>query len=77
MYSEFKLTQVDNTVLFCRKWIPTAEAKALFILVHGKGEHSGRYDVKAFWQTEFKPADKNTATSKSIPIVPGFLNCFT
>lgn len=43
MYSEFKLTQADGTVFFCRKWIPEAETKALLVLVHGKGENTGRY----------------------------------
>ena len=43
MYCEFKLTQADGNVFFCRKFIPESETKASIVLVHGKGEHSGRY----------------------------------
>ncbi len=34
----------DNTALFIRKWSPDSSATGLICLVHGLGEHSGRYD---------------------------------
>ncbi len=33
----------DGTELFTRRWLPDTEAKAGIVLVHGLGEHSGRY----------------------------------
>lgn len=33
----------DGTELFTRRWLPDTEAKAGIALVHGLGEHSGRY----------------------------------
>ncbi len=43
MYSEFKLDTADGQVLFCRKWLPEGETKAALVLIHGKGENTGRY----------------------------------
>ena len=40
---EFKLETADNLELFARKWLPDSEALAVICLIHGKGEHSGRY----------------------------------
>ncbi len=43
MYCEFKLDTSDKQVLFCRKWRPEGDTRAVLILVHGKGENTGRY----------------------------------
>lgn len=39
---EGKVTSADGTRLFYRSW-PRAQARATFAVVHGMGEHSGRY----------------------------------
>jgi alpha-beta hydrolase superfamily lysophospholipase len=33
----------DGLALFCRKWEPATPALASVVIVHGLGEHSGRY----------------------------------
>ncbi len=40
---EFKLQTADSLQLFAREWLPESEALAVVCLIHGKGEHSGRY----------------------------------
>ena len=43
---EFSMTATDGLSLFGRRWLPDSGAestKALICLVHGYGEHSGRY----------------------------------
>ncbi|MBQ3593488.1 MAG: lysophospholipase [Clostridia bacterium] len=42
MYTEFSLVMRDKSEHFVRSFVPQSP-KALFILIHGKGEHSGRY----------------------------------
>ena len=42
-YSTETVPSVDGLPLFCRRWNPPAEAIASVIIVHGIGEHSGRY----------------------------------
>jgi alpha-beta hydrolase superfamily lysophospholipase len=42
-YSTEIVTSVDGLPLFCRKWDPATQAIATVVLVHGLGEHSGRY----------------------------------
>lgn len=42
--TEGTLTSTDGTELFTRHWAPEGDAKAVVCLVHGLGEHSGRYD---------------------------------
>jgi alpha-beta hydrolase superfamily lysophospholipase len=42
-YSTETVTAVDGVTLFCRKWEPAKEAIASVVIVHGLGEHSGRY----------------------------------
>jgi alpha-beta hydrolase superfamily lysophospholipase len=42
-YSKETVTAVGGLSLFCRKWEPVAEAVASVVIVHGLGEHSGRY----------------------------------
>lgn len=43
-HTEGTLTSTDGTELFLREWSPDGAAKAVICLVHGLGEHSGRYD---------------------------------
>lgn len=38
-----ELTTPDGERLHCPSWLPEGEAKAGVVLVHGVGEHSGRY----------------------------------
>lgn len=42
-YSTETITAEDGIPLFCRKWVPANEAVATVVIVHGLGEHSGRY----------------------------------
>ena len=42
-YSTETVTAVDGLSLFCRKWDPATKALASVVVVHGLGEHSGRY----------------------------------
>jgi alpha-beta hydrolase superfamily lysophospholipase len=42
-YSTETVTVQDGLALFCRKWEPATPAVASVIIVHGLGEHSGRY----------------------------------
>ena len=45
---ELRHTQARGTSrLWRRTWTPTGNARAVIILVHGLGEHSGRYDYLA------------------------------
>ena len=37
------LTASDGLTLATRRWMPTSRPKAVVVLVHGIGEHSGRY----------------------------------
>src|SRR6202048_3563892 len=42
-YSTETVTAVDGLPLFCRRWDPASSAVASVVVVHGLGEHSGRY----------------------------------
>jgi alpha-beta hydrolase superfamily lysophospholipase len=42
-YSTEIITTVDGLSLFCRKWEPAIGTVASVVIVHGLGEHSGRY----------------------------------
>jgi acylglycerol lipase len=42
-HTEGTLTSRDGTELFFQSWTPDGAAKAVICLVHGLGEHSGRY----------------------------------
>lgn len=42
-YSTGNIATGDGHSLFYRKWDPTADAVATVVIVHGLGEHSGRY----------------------------------
>jgi len=41
--SEFKFKTFDGLSLFAQSWQPKNQTKAVVCLVHGMGEHSGRY----------------------------------
>lgn len=49
---EFTLTAPQGYRLFAREWAPESSPRALVFLIHGLGEHSGRYHhvAKAFNQ---------------------------
>lgn len=40
----FEIITPDGLKLYGRRWEPAGEAKAVICLVHGLGEHSGRYE---------------------------------
>jgi alpha-beta hydrolase superfamily lysophospholipase len=42
-YSTETVPVLDDLALFCRRWEPTTPALASAVIVHGLGEHSGRY----------------------------------
>jgi alpha-beta hydrolase superfamily lysophospholipase len=42
-HEEMQWVSNDGLKLFAQKWEPESEAKAVISLVHGHGEHSGRY----------------------------------
>lgn len=42
-YSTQTVSAADGLALFCRKWDPVTEPLASVVIVHGLGEHSGRY----------------------------------
>lgn len=42
-HNEFDLLTSDSLNLYAQEWIPDAAIKGLVCLIHGLGEHSGRY----------------------------------
>ncbi len=44
-------SRADGTRLFVRHWLPESEIKAHLAVIHGYGEHSGRYAPFAAWMT--------------------------
>jgi acylglycerol lipase len=42
-HTEFQLKSFDDLDLYFQSWIPQTEPEAIICLVHGLGEHSGRY----------------------------------
>jgi alpha-beta hydrolase superfamily lysophospholipase len=40
---EFTFTDEDGIEVFCRRWLPDGDARAVVVVVHGAAEHSGRY----------------------------------
>lgn len=52
-HEEMLWTSYDGLPLFAQKWAPDGEIKGVINLVHGLGEHSGRY---AHWAERFNRA---------------------
>lgn len=42
-YTEFEFKTNEGSVLHAREWLPNREPRGLICLVHGMGEHCGRY----------------------------------
>jgi alpha-beta hydrolase superfamily lysophospholipase len=40
---EFFFTDADGIEVFCRRWLPDGDPRAVVAVVHGASEHSGRY----------------------------------
>jgi len=51
-YTDFSWRSPDQTKMIGRVWIPIIPSKAVIALVHGMGEHSGRYKKLAAFFTE-------------------------
>lgn len=51
-YQETTLSAFDGIPLFLRKWLPESTPRAILVIVHGLGEHAGRYPhaVETFTQ---------------------------
>ena len=49
MVEELTFVGHDGLELFCRHWRPEGTPKAVLPIVHGHGEHSGRYTNVADW----------------------------
>ncbi|KJS84075.1 MAG: lysophospholipase [Peptococcaceae bacterium BICA1-8] len=47
MHQQFSWKAKDGLKLFAQVWEPAGEVKAVISLVHGSGEHSGRYKLLA------------------------------
>jgi len=43
-HNELEFLTTDGIALFGRSWLPEGSPRALVCIVHGLGEHSGRYD---------------------------------
>lgn len=43
-HSEYEWTSKDNVKIFGQEWKPEKKQKAAIALIHGLGEHSGRYE---------------------------------
>lgn len=54
-HEEFEKKSFDGLILYFQAWIPDAPIKGVIILVHGLGEHSGRYThwAKLFNQASY------------------------
>ena len=44
---DFEFNALDGLKLHGRQWTPSSESRAVICLVHGLGEHCGRYDPVA------------------------------
>jgi alpha-beta hydrolase superfamily lysophospholipase len=48
-HDEFTLSGFGGLELYCQRWRPGGEPKAILAIVHGFGEHSGRYGNVVNW----------------------------
>lgn len=44
IHEEFSGKAIDSLEIYAQRWTPENEVKAVICLVHGMGEHSGRYE---------------------------------
>lgn len=51
-YLEFHFKTYDGSVLYAREWQPENDLRGVICLVHGLGEHSGRYTYLAMILTQ-------------------------
>ena len=49
LHEEHNFTSYDGLQLYAQSWLPDGAAKANLVVVHGIGEHCGRYDDFAVW----------------------------
>lgn len=54
IHNEFSIKTKDNLELYGQGWFPESGAKKIILLIHGIGEHSGRYAEWASWFVEKK-----------------------
>ncbi len=43
-HQEFRLANKDGLSIYTQAWLPKSEPRANLVIVHGLGEHSGRYE---------------------------------
>lgn len=55
MFNQFEIAQEDGGRLYCCSWIPN-DPRRVVIIVHGLGEHSGRYSKVAYKLNEAEAA---------------------
>jgi alpha-beta hydrolase superfamily lysophospholipase len=65
MWTEHRLISFDETPLFYRRFRPSGNPKAILLIVHGMGEHGGRYQVFAEYLGSF-------GIESAIPDLRGF-----
>ena len=48
----YEIYSTSGTRLFAQSWSPDKDVKAVLFIVHGLGEHSGRYEEFAEYATK-------------------------
>ncbi|HBV88783.1 MAG TPA: lysophospholipase [Desulfosporosinus sp.] len=51
-YTEFEFSVDGGTVLYAKEWQPATKSRGVICLIHGLGEHSGRYVNMAQYLTQ-------------------------
>ena len=51
MHTEGTFTAADGLSIYHQAWLPDADARVVVMLIHGLGEHSGRYAHVALTQS--------------------------
>ncbi|MFZ5944937.1 MAG: alpha/beta hydrolase [Bacillota bacterium] len=83
MHSELNWTTDDGLKIFSQFWQPQGETKGVINLVHGLGEHSGRYETYAkkladagyvFFAFDLRGSGKSGGKRGHVPAYKFFLN---
>ena len=49
----YVLQTPDHLELFAQEWVSSSSPRGVIALIHGLGEHSGRYDHLAKWMNQY------------------------